>query len=379
MDLGALFPGYGHGGAAPQGGGAVGAGGLGGGFNAAGLNEGGQTLRFSNFLITISTNVHPLDDTERNHISTWLVNRTQELFNNWDRFNGTVIKPAGTLNGQELRFPDNHRIVAVSSNVAIEEGDFRGHAGQIHAHVLLEIAHCYDRQEHGAAGWGTDQPDREYKGVHVNVRTLRRYLNGLIGVMGIHLNRHPRKIYLHCQLLTKGTDNSSKWLTLAYIDKQNAKDNGGGVRNLAADRAADDPELQALRGPLRQTPYQHRLQPGGDCGPPGGAGGALDAGDPFGWDAPPAQPPGPPPGWQPAPDPTFQRMGAARPPEAPAPAPAPPPPAPVVKARPMPKLPPAKDVPRPPMVVPGFKSVTSVAKIGSRQRVTRGRKPSKYR
>lgn len=206
-----------------------------------------QTLRYSNFLLTISTNVRPRDEHERDGLVEWLLNVLDTLFNDWNLINGNVIKPPGTDNRDRVTFPDDHKIMKVRSMTSIEQGDFQ--QGQIHAHVVLEVAHRYVSQEHGAEGDGNDN-GKPLLGCHVNVVALRDYLNSFIPEMGIADDRKPPKIYVNSRLLTKGTDNSNKFLTLQYINKDRAKDNGGGMRDLERDARRADPNLRAARESL---------------------------------------------------------------------------------------------------------------------------------
>lgn len=225
-----------------------------------------QNLRFSNFMITLSTNVVPETDDEQDALTAWLIIQTQELFNNWNMLNGTVLKPAGSNNDMGYKFPNNHKIKSVRSKIAVEKGGAQ--RGQMHAHVLLEVAHTYTRQEHGAEGIGYDR-GRANLGVHVNVRTIRDFLNGQIHTMDITEGRKPSKIYVNSKLLTKGTDNSNKWLTLQYINKDIARDNGGGMRNLRFDEGmTHDPDASRTRqillhGGLERGPETHNVEPVG--------------------------------------------------------------------------------------------------------------------
>jgi hypothetical protein len=224
----------------------------------------GQNLRFSNFMLTLSTNVKPKNDDEKDSLTNWLVMTTNTLFNDWAVCNGTVLKPAGSPNGDGMRFPANCKIISVKSRISVEQGD--NQHGQVHAHVLLEVAHEYTRQEHGAEGIG-HEVDKPIIGVHVNVTTLREYLNSRIGEMDIESERRPPKIYVNSRLLTKGTDNSNKWLTLQYINKDRARDNGGGTRNLRADEGqAADPALSRarqllIRGGEEHGPEEYEIAP----------------------------------------------------------------------------------------------------------------------
>lgn len=195
-------------------------------------------LRYSNFLFTISTNVVPKNEDEKYELAAWLWNTLDKLFREWRFLNGVVLKPAGTDNRVATMFPADHKIVSVNSMISLEQGE--GQRGQMHAHVVMEVAHEYCAQEHGAEGLASD--GKRIVGVHANVFRMRDYLNANIKHMGIEEARKPPKIYVHCQLLTTGTDNSNKFLSYAYINKTHAKDNNGGERDLYEDKmkATDD-------------------------------------------------------------------------------------------------------------------------------------------
>lgn len=217
-----------------------------------------QTLRYSNFLLTISTNVRPRTTDERDHLVVWLVNNLDELLGSWELMNGNMLKPPGTDNRSKIGFPADNKIISIRSTISIEQGDYQ--QGQIHAHVVLEVAHEYLNQEDGAEGIGNDT-GKPNLGVHINVYALREWLNERIPELGIADERKPEKIYVNSRLLTKGTDNSNKFLTMQYINKDRAKDNGGGVRNLRQDEARAEPALQAARhsllnGGLEEGPRQ---------------------------------------------------------------------------------------------------------------------------
>lgn len=212
-----------------------------------------QSLRYSNFLITFSTNVRPVDGTnEEQALVNWLVQVTDNMFGDWNVLNGTVIKPAGTPNADAIPFPPHHKIRSCRSRIAIEKGDFRLGKGQVHAHIVLEVAHEYTFQEHGATGTGFDFDrmggGRANLGVHTNVQQMREYLNANIHHMALPAVRLPQKIYVNSKLLTKGTDNSNKWLTYQYLNKQTDVTH----RNLREDENnANDPELSRVRARLR--------------------------------------------------------------------------------------------------------------------------------
>jgi len=204
-----------------------------------------QTLRYSNFLLTISTNVVPKNDDEKMALAQWLMNNCIDMFWNFDVLNGNCIKPAGTSNREKVTFPLDNKIIKIRSRIAVEQGDMQ--RGQIHAHVLLEIAHEYLEQEDRAEG---GQGGKANIGVHINVVALREWFNSRIPEMLIERSRWPPKIYINSKLLTTGTDNSNKFLTLQYLNKDRAKDIDGGVRNLVEDRAEAPTELQQIHQTL---------------------------------------------------------------------------------------------------------------------------------
>ena len=74
-----------------------------------------QTLRYSNFLLTISTNVRPRDEEERDALVEWLLNHLGELFGDFDLMNGNVLKPPGTANGDMARFPADNKIIKITN------------------------------------------------------------------------------------------------------------------------------------------------------------------------------------------------------------------------------------------------------------------------
>lgn len=158
--------------------------------------EGRNKLVFSNFLLTISTNVVPQGD-ELGAISQWLIDQANDLFDDFARLNGTVLKPAGSPNHQGHTFGMDHLIEGVRSRITLERGDQRG---QAHMHVLLEVAHRY-----------ADNNQWNHRGVHVNAGMLRHYLNSKIPDMEIAPHRRPESIYVNVRLLTKMTDNQAKW------------------------------------------------------------------------------------------------------------------------------------------------------------------------
>ncbi len=178
----------------------------------------GTTMRWSNFLITVNTNVAPHTYLQRTGMTQWIYNVCQDLFTDFESLNGILIKPAGSPNEAEEKFDDDNRIAGVRARVTIEQGPQKK---QMHAHILVEICHHYtNRNEYGMAG------------VHINRRALNNYFDSRIEEMPIPPLMQPRKLYLNNRLMTKGTDNSAKWLTLAYLNKD--RDRSG--RNLGVDR-----------------------------------------------------------------------------------------------------------------------------------------------
>jgi hypothetical protein len=178
----------------------------------------GTTMRWSNFLITISTNVSPHTYMQRTGMTQWIYNVAQDLFQDFETLNGVLIKPAGSQNDAEERFPEDNLIAGVKARVTIEQGPGKK---QMHAHILVEICHHYtNRNEYGLAG------------VHINRKALNNYWDSRIDEMPIPPIMRPRKVYLNNRLITKGTDNSAKWLTLAYLNK---------------DRDAEGTDLQKAR------------------------------------------------------------------------------------------------------------------------------------
>lgn len=195
----------------------------------------GTRLRFSNFLVTISTNVIPKSTMSRIALTQWLDRSCRDLFADFDSLNGTVIKPAGSPNEDKEKFPPfQNKIVGIRALVTIEEGGTRG---QMHAHIVLEISHLYaGRNEYGLSG------------VHLNRMAINEYFNDRIPEMQILDAQKPKSCYINCRLLTKGTDNSSKWLTLAYLNKD--RDSQG--RDLRHDRATGSNPDRNIHGLLKR-------------------------------------------------------------------------------------------------------------------------------
>lgn len=197
-----------------------------------------QKLCFSNFHIVWNTNVRPgKNDTEKRELASWLIDRARELFRDFDVMNGVVVKPAGTNGHQNPRFPADNQIIGVKTEFAVEIGG-QEQEGKVHAHILLEVAHTYSEQTDGAEGVG--KSGKALIGVHSSAIGMKKYLDERIYLMQIDPNRRPSSIYVFAKLLTTATDNTLKWLTRQYINKDLARDNDGGTRNLREDQANTD-------------------------------------------------------------------------------------------------------------------------------------------
>lgn len=226
--------------------------------------EHGQKVLFSNFLITISTNVVPIDHAERVALATWLRDEATNLFDDLAMLNGTVLKPADSPNEEKATFDDDNRIERIRSKISLEAGEQRG---QMHMHVLMEVAHMY--RDHRNA-WGGC-------GVHVNVKALRDYLNSRIHAMEISPGRRPPKIYVNSRLITSRDNPSAKWLALAYINKQ--RDAAG--RSLVDARLlapAEDQQIhRAMLQPDDEFEKRYNEEPAAivQAAPPGSRGGTA--------------------------------------------------------------------------------------------------------
>jgi hypothetical protein len=188
---------------------------------------------WSNFLITVNTRIVPQTDAERVEVVRWMQTCCQELFEDFDSLNGVLIKPAGSENGEGEQV-DADGIVGVRARVGIEQGPDRGH---LHCHIVVEVNHTLGEvNEHGQ------------KGVHVNRAALQRFFDERLPRMDLPDARRVRRIYLNNRLLTKGTDNSSKFMTLEYLNKQ--RDAHG--LNLQAQRNTATAEERRIVTALRQ-------------------------------------------------------------------------------------------------------------------------------
>ncbi len=213
--------------------------------------DGGNKLIFSNYHITVVLNVNATE-LEEDALFDWLIHNCQEIFGSWENLNNFVFKPAGTRNDQEIKIDDvlGIRVISVRTVIGLELGEARRHP---HAHCVMEVAHeSQDDPANPVAPSG-----KTYKGVHVNVATMKAYFNEHLHEIDIARHRIPAQIYLNSRLLTTGTDNSRKFLTLQYIGKTTARDNDGGRRNLLADRAMADPDDQRVHEGLANQAYDH--------------------------------------------------------------------------------------------------------------------------
>lgn len=204
-------------------------------------------LVFSNFHITVVVNTNAQPD-EEEPIGTWLYDNCVEIFGSWGSLNDYCFKPAGTRNEDEIHLDDVNgiRVISVRTVIGLELGGARNH---MHAHCMVEVAHISGN----AHSLSREAPSgKEYKGVHVNVATMKQFFNERLQNLDIARHRIPEKIYLNCRLLTTGTDNSNKFLTVQYIGKTVARDNFGGERNLVNDRLMASAEDQRLHDRLEQ-------------------------------------------------------------------------------------------------------------------------------
>lgn len=189
--------------------------------------EAGNKLCFSNFLLTINTNVSfDVSTAEHDEVCRWLLEQCNNLFDDWSMLNGTVLKPAGSDNRDFQKFDEPHLVEGVRSRICLEQGKLLNY---IHAHVLLEVAHRYA---------GPNQYGK--RGVHVNAHAMRQYLMSQVPLMSIA--EKPRSIYVNCRLQTSMNDTQNKWMTLQYINKDTDKFGN----NLAADKAAGTANEQSI-------------------------------------------------------------------------------------------------------------------------------------
>lgn len=200
-----------------------------------------QPMLWSNFLVTINSNVRPLTLPQRIGMTQWLRDGLETLFSDFDLLNGRVLKPAGSPNN-EGHLLDYGDILGVRVAYGIEEAP---KTGLVHAHVLIEV--CHLARELNA--WGM-------RGVHTNREGIRAYFDNNIGLMPVLPQQRPQRTYVNVRLLTKGTDNSNKWLTLQYIDK----DTDIRGRDLRADREAAPENLRRVRQKILDEGVQVDLE-----------------------------------------------------------------------------------------------------------------------
>ena len=60
-----------------------------------------QPMLWSNFLVTINSNVRPLTLPQRIGMTQWLRDGLETLFSDFDLLNGRVLKPAGSPNDED--------------------------------------------------------------------------------------------------------------------------------------------------------------------------------------------------------------------------------------------------------------------------------------
>lgn len=183
-----------------------------------------EAQRWSNFLITINTNVKPRTMGETLACTNWLILMCEMLFGTFEGLNGTVLKPAGAPNDTHAKFEGPHLISGVAARVTIEQGNQQG---RIHAHILLEVCHHY-----------TEANSYGLIGIHINRTALHQFLKDHLHMLALPELRRPASIYVDCKLLTTKTDNSNKFLTMAYINKDRAKDNGDSPNQKSLDLRA---------------------------------------------------------------------------------------------------------------------------------------------
>lgn len=171
-----------------------------------------EPMRWSNFLITVNTNVKPDNLMQGVALTEWLMESCEELFSDFDSMNGRVLKPAGAPNDEFPKFENNHKISGVSTRVTVEMG---AQKGLVHAHILLEICHHYDQKNK----YG-------YAGVHINRTLLHDFFKSRIEFVRLPDGKKPKSVYIDSKVLTTSTDNSNKFLTLHYLNKDRARDNG---------------------------------------------------------------------------------------------------------------------------------------------------------
>lgn len=198
--------------------------------------QGGEKLYWSNFLITVNTNFTPQNGVEEFGVINYLQDACAELFSDFDSLNGVLIKPAGAPNAENVPV-DPNGIVGIKSRVGIEQGAERG---CVHAHILVEVCHRLgDNNEFGM------------KGIHVNRGALQRFFDERLQNRDFG-GRRIERVYLNSRLQTKATDNSSKYMTIAYLNK----DTDIFRRNLAAQRNRAGVRDREIHAALVAAPLQ---------------------------------------------------------------------------------------------------------------------------
>lgn len=196
----------------------------------------GGRVYWSNFLITVNTNFAPQNGEEEFGVVNYLQDACADLFQDFDSLNGVLIKPAGAPNA-ENHLVDPDGIVGVRSRVGIEQGAERGF---VHAHILVEVCHRLgDNNEFG------------FRGVHVNRGALQRFFDERLEGRDFG-GRHIERVYLNSKLQTRATDNASKYMTIAYLNK----DRDALGRNLAAQRHAAGARAREIHAALVAAPTQ---------------------------------------------------------------------------------------------------------------------------
>lgn len=187
-----------------------------------------QKTLWSNWLITINSNVVPRSIAQRIGMTQWLRDGITQLFGDFNLLNGLILKPAGSPNDERVGL-DGNTIIGVRTALGVEQAP---QTKLMHGHILLEVSHLAV----GLNAWGKT-------GVHLNVTGLREWFDANIHQMPVMNSQKPKHVYVQVKLLTTGTDNSNKWLTLAYIDKD--RDIHG--RNLKRDRQQAPEDLRRIR------------------------------------------------------------------------------------------------------------------------------------
>lgn len=206
-----------------------------------GAAQEGVKQYWSNFLITVNTNFVPQNNAERIAVTSWLQETTHELFHEFDTVNGTLLKPAGAPNAEGHLLPEEG-VIGVRARVGIEQGPERG---AVHAHILVEVCHRLGENN-----------DFGFRGVHINRALLQKFFDQRLRHMDVAEDRKIDRVYLNSKLQTKGTDNSGKYMTIAYLNKD--RDVHG--RNLRADRQRASARDRQIYDAVNQG-EAHDIQP----------------------------------------------------------------------------------------------------------------------